>query len=270
MERTNTSADMSRVQRESPRDSQLVATEPPLRAVGGDENARRLTRVVPTDIVALEHARILRPGAIGTVGPAYKMLRTQVVKRLDQLGVNTLAIVSPRSGDGKTTTAINLAISLACDSTRTALLVDLDLRRPSVGRRLGVTLEAGIEDHLQFRVPLDRLLFRPEGYERMVVLPAKSAVASSSELLLSMRARELAHELKTRYANRIVLYDLPPVLEADDALAFIHNVDAALVVVREGCTSRDDIVRTIELLRDTPVIGTVLNGSREVRERQYY
>lgn len=233
------------------------------------EEQQRQTRVVPVDATLLDRQRILRPGAAGESGAALKMLRTQVVKRLDSSGFNTLAIVSPRSGDGKTTTAINLAVTLACDSSRTVLLVDLDLRRPGIARRMGVEIEAGVEDYLESHAPIGRLLFHPVGYDRLVILPARAPVANSSELLMGRNARELARELKTRYANRIVLYDLPPVLEADDALAFMQNVDAALMVVREGTTQRDDIVNAIDLLRDTPIVGTVLNGSREQKERTY-
>lgn len=270
MDRMTTALDLTRVHRDLHREGPANGLEATARAVSTDEAVRRSTRVAPVLSTTLERARLLRPGAIGPVGPAYKMLRTQVLQRLEQLGANTLAIVSPRSGDGKTTTAINLAISLACDPTHTALLVDLDLRKPGVGSRFGFEFDAGVEDYLCSRVSLDQLMIRPEGYERLVVLPGKSAVEQSSELLLGMRARELAHELKTRYANRIVLYDLPPALEADDALAFIRNVDAALIVVREGKTSREDIMNTVELLRDTPIVGTVLNASREKIRTSYY
>ncbi|MET0498697.1 MAG: CpsD/CapB family tyrosine-protein kinase [Steroidobacteraceae bacterium] len=233
------------------------------------EGPQRQTRMVEVSTALLDQQRVLRPGAGGAAGAAWKMLRTQVLKRLDKSGSTTLAIVSPRSGDGKTTTAINLAVALACDSSRTVLLVDLDLRRPGIAKRMGVEIEAGVEDYLEAHAPIERLLFHPIGYERMVILPARASVDNSSELLMGGRARELARELKSRYANRIILYDLPPVLEADDALAFMPNVDAALMVVRERRTQRDDIVSAMDLLRDTPIVGTVLNGSREDKSRPY-
>ena len=72
----------------------------------------------------------------------------------------------------------------------------------------------------------------------------------------------LIRELKERYRNRVVLFDLPPVLGADDALAFMPQVDAALLVVGEEHTRREDLLRSFEILREIPVIGTVLNGSR--------
>ena len=80
---------------------------------------------------------------------------------------------------------------------------------------------------------------------------------------------ELVTEMRNRYTNRVLIFDLPPVLLADDALAFSRHIQAALLVVNERHTKRDDVTRALELLRDTPVLGTVLNGSR-TRETQYY
>jgi Mrp family chromosome partitioning ATPase len=107
------------------------------------------------------------------------------------------------------------------------------------------------------------VLLAPEGYRKLVLLPAAKPVARSAEHLSSDSVRRLTAELNRRYANRIVLYDLPPLLETADALSFLPCVDAALLVVREGRTRRDDVVRCLQLMRDTPVIGTILNVTRE-------
>ena len=95
-----------------------------------------------------------------------------------------------------------------------------------------------------------------------MLLPAREPVSNSSDLLSSEYTRRLIREVKERYPNRVVLFDLPPVLGADDALAFAPQVDAALVVVGEEHTRREDLLRCFEILRDIPIIGTVLNGSR--------
>jgi Mrp family chromosome partitioning ATPase len=75
--------------------------------------------------------------------------------------------------------------------------------------------------------------------------------------------------MRERYKDRVLVFDLPPVLQADDALAFVRHVQAVLVVVGEGRTRRDDLLRTLELLRDVPIIGTVLNGTREPVDTYY-
>ncbi len=225
--------------------------------------------VIQVDRNALENQRILPPGATGPVGSPYKMLRTQVLRRLEQLGANTLAVMSPTEGAGKTLTAINLAITIAAETGRTALLVDLDLRNPNIHRRFGFQPEMGIEECLISRHPVQDAMVKIMGYERLTVLPAMHRMESSSELLTDQVMASLVAELRNRYANRIVIFDLPPVLQADDALAFSRHVQAGLMVVNEGRTQRDDVVRSIELLRDLTIVGTVLNGSREPAQTYY-
>jgi Mrp family chromosome partitioning ATPase len=210
-----------------------------------------------------ERERILPPNAGGPHGGAYKMLRTQVLHRLDQLGANTLAVVSAAPGAGKTLTAINLAIAIAAEAGRTALLVDFDLRNPSIARRIGYEPALGVEECLQQRRPVQEAMFKVAGYERLTVLPARGRLEHSSELLSSSRAGELITEMRTRYANRILIFDMPPVLQADDVLAFTRCLQAGLLVIGEGKTRREDVPRTLELLRDLKFVGTVLNGSRE-------
>jgi len=212
---------------------------------------------------ARERERILPPNAAGPHGGAYKMLRTQVLQRLDQLGANTLAVVSAAPGAGKTLTAINLAIAIAAEAGRTALLVDFDLRNPNIARRLGFQPALGVEECLQQRRPVQEAMFKIAGYERLTVLPARGRLEHSSELLSSSRGGELITEMRTRYANRILIFDVPPVLQADDVLAFTRCVQAGLLVIGEGKTRREDVPRTLELLRDLKFVGTVLNGSRE-------
>jgi len=210
-----------------------------------------------------ERELILPPGSTGPMGGPYKMLRTQVMKRLDQLNANSLAVISAVSGAGKTLTAINLAISVASDSGRTALLVDFDLRNPNIHRRFGYAPKVGVEDCLANGRPLHEAMFKVAGYDRLTVLAARARVDNSSELLRSQRTIDLMIEMRTRYANRVLIFDLPPVLQADDALAFSRYVQAGLLVVGEGRSRRDDVTKTIELLHELPIVGTVLNGSRD-------
>jgi protein-tyrosine kinase len=231
--------------------------------------AKALTRVAEVDPLRLESERILCPGATAKHGVPYKMLRTQVLRQLDRLGVNSLAVVGTAPDAGKTLTAINLSIAIAADPERTALLTDFDLRKPTIHRRFGIEVATGVDDHLRGRRLLSDALVRPAGYERLVLLPARERSLDSSELLSSRGTQEMVLEMRARYRDRVVVFDLPPVLHADDALAFVRHTQAALVVVGEGKTRRDDLVRTMELLRDVPIIGTVLNGTREVVDVYY-
>jgi exopolysaccharide/PEP-CTERM locus tyrosine autokinase len=197
------------------------------------------------------------------VADAYKILSTQVLQRMRENGWNALAVVSPGSREGKTLTAVNLAISLAREASHTVLLVDADLRHPCVHEYFNMPAEPGLTDHLLDGVPLEAVLVNP-GIEKFVVLPGGRAMSSSSELLGSQKMFTLVTELKRRYPSRIIVFDLPPVLSTADALAFAPHVDASVMVVEEGRTDTDDVLRAAELLESANLIGTVLNNSRAV------
>jgi Mrp family chromosome partitioning ATPase len=192
------------------------------------------------------------------------MLRTQVLQKLEENGWRSLAILSPGSNDGKTTTAINLAISLANDHRHTVLLVDFDLRHPSVASTFGIVPEMGVDDIMRGRARVEECLYHPHGFQRLVILPARAPLENSSEALAGPRGKELVEELRARYPDRILLFDLPPILDADDAMAFMPLVESGLVIVAEGSTRREDVVRCMELLRKTPIVGTVLNRATNV------
>lgn len=200
---------------------------------------------------------------------AVKMLRTQVMQRLTANEWNALAITSPGPGQGKSLTAVNLAISLSREVKHTVLLVDLDMQSPSIHTYFGYTPEYGLEDYLLNDVELPQILVNP-GFERLVILPTRSRVSSSSELINSPRMLDLVEDLKTRYPSRIILFDLPPILQVDDALAFAPFVDAALLVIEDGATRREELERAIELLSRTRLLGTVLNKTQNNTMAEYY
>jgi capsular exopolysaccharide synthesis family protein len=234
----------------------------PLEVGSEGEISYSATRVFKPTAAVLSRHRIITEDRDDEVVAAYKVLRTQVLKRMTGNGWNALAITSPGHGEGKTLTAINLAISLAREVNHTVLLADLDLRAPRIHEYLGYEARSGASDYLMRKVALPEILFNPS-IERLVIIPGGSAVRDSSELLSSPRMVSLVEELKTRYPSRIILFDLPPLLSADDALVFSSYVDAVLLVVAEGATDREQLARAIDFLRGTELLGTVLNKSDE-------
>lgn len=191
---------------------------------------------------------------------SYRMLRTRVLQTMRNNGWTSVAVTGPASGCGKTLTAINLAVSLAMEVTHTVLLVDLDLRKPTVHKYFNYEPELGLSDYLTSDIPLHKLLFTPS-IDRLVVLPGRSALPNSAEMLRSPRMISLVNELKTRYPDRLVVFDLPPILAADDALAFSPYTDCFLMVAESGGTKKDDLQKAFEILKNTPLVGTVLNKS---------
>jgi protein-tyrosine kinase len=225
--------------------------------------------VSTADRKQLRGQRIIFSDDAGPAASAYRMLRAQFLQRVRAHELRTIGVVSAVDGEGKTLTAVNLALSIAAEPNQTALLVDLDLRRPSVARLLGLPAEQGLEAWFSGQCPIERLFWRIDGIERLRILPTITPVAGSSELLASARLKELLHEFRTRYADRLVLLDLPPMLLTDDMLTIAPQLDAVILVAAEGHTRREDLTRTRELLGAIPLLGTVLNRSSESEQRAY-
>jgi len=212
--------------------------------------------------------RLLRPDSASKhpAQAAYRMLRTRLMQRMRTNGWKILGVSSIGQNEGKTFTAINLAISIVAEPGQEALLVDMDLRRPSVHACLGIDesdfrgLRFYLEDESQ---DLGRLLVAP-GIERLGALLSANPMDRSSDLLASARGKELFSELRGRLPlNAVVIVDLPPLLIADDALAVAPMLDALLLVVAEGQAERNEVGEASQVLQSFNLIGTVLNKSVE-------
>jgi protein-tyrosine kinase len=226
----------------------------------------RLEWIQP-DVELMEQNRIVLDER-SNASAAYKVLRTRVLQRMRRNGWKTLAVTGTCPNEGKTLTAINLSINLAWHLTTSVVLVDMDLRNPSVHRYFGIDTRFGLMDYLNGDVPLVRAGVRP-GIERLGVILNDRPVANASELLSAPETFELIDEVK-RGEDRIAIFDLPPVFAGDDVLAFAPMVDAVLVVLSQGTTKRASLLALRELLQNVNVIGTVLNRSSERVAPYYY
>jgi capsular exopolysaccharide synthesis family protein len=193
---------------------------------------------------------------------AYKVLRTHVLQRMRSNNWNTLAITSPTGGNGKTVTAINLAISLSKDVNQTVLLVDLALRRPTIQKYFSLKDLTGISDYLSGDIELSEILFNP-GIERLVILPGNKPFDNSSEMLSSPKMVNLVKEIKNYYPGRIIIFDTPPILSCDDTLAFSPFVDSLMLVIEDSKTKKAELERAIQLIDKEKLIGTILNKSSD-------
>lgn len=231
---------------------------PSLHVMVPDKIVYTHTRLVTLSPARLRERRVIAALEEGPLTEAYKILRTQVMLRMRENGWNLLGITSPGPGAGNTLTAANLVVSLALEVRQTVLLVDANLRNPAVHQLFGIAESPGLVDHLLDQKPVEDLLVHP-GLPRLVLLPAGRAVRSPSELLTSPRMLSLISELKHRYASRIVIFDLPPLLPTDDVLALSPYIDAMLLVIESGRTQTEEIVQSLRLLKGVPILGTVLN-----------
>lgn len=191
-------------------------------------------------------------------GEPYRHLRTQILKEFQKNQWRTLAITSAHQGAGKTLTSINTAIALAKEVNQTVLLVDLDFKGPSIVEVLGLQVDAGLVEYLNGDASLQDVMINP-GLDRLVILPALQVSGPTSEILSSPRMMATLKELVGRYEERLIIFDLPPLLRDDDALVFTPYVDATLLVVEQGVTTPDEVERCLQLLQGTNVIGTVFN-----------
>ena len=212
----------------------------------------------------LNRNRIIIGSEDNGIVSAYKMLRTQLLQKMNESKWNALALTSPSAGAGSSLTSVNLAISLAMEIRHTVLLVDFNLRNPGLHKLFGFEPKYGLSDYLLHDTPLEEILVNPS-YEGVVMLPGNQPLLNSSETLSSPKLVQLVEELKNRYPSRIVLFDLPPILTSDDALAFSPYTDAFLLVLEEGKTKKAELENSIRLLKDVELIGTVINKSRDIK-----
>jgi protein-tyrosine kinase len=222
------------------------------------EICHTITRRVAVDMDRLRRQRLIVAGSDENLGEAYRLLRTRILQGATRDGRNTLMITSPLPNEGKTLTTINLAIAISRKVGHTVLLVDGDLRNPSMHRYLDLPPGPGLVDYLTSGYPIPKSLVHPEGLANLVVLPAGQPTSQAVELLSSPLMVDLVRELKHFYPDRYVLFDLPPLLYADP-LAFAPLVDGIILVVAAGSTPREEITRSLEMLKEFPVMGCVLN-----------
>ena len=238
---------------------------PPQRRAHSAAPARTFVR----DRETLRQRRVIFPDEESLAGDAYRMLRTQLLQRVRQRGARVIGVASPADGDGKTLTSVNLALALAAEPNQTILLVDMDLRRPNVASLLGIPEARGVESVLRGEIAVDEALWRPEGRDRLAIMPAAPLGASSSELLAGERTRAFLQEIRSRYPDRLVVLDLPPVLLTDDVLTLAPLLDGILLVIAEQRTRREDLQRAQTLLAGVPQLGSVLNRATRSERRAY-
>lgn len=188
----------------------------------------------------------------------FKMLRTRIQQALTANNWNTVMITSANPGEGKTLTAINLALTFTRTFNQTVLLIDCDLEKQSIHDYLGIPARTGLIDHLCDGQPLQDIIMWP-GIDKMTLISGGKTRSDSAELLSSPKMKSLVAEMKMRYSDRIILFDTPPVLSKADAVAFAPLVDCILMIVEEGKTSLQDVKKAAALLPPEKFLGFVLN-----------
>ncbi len=228
------------------------------------QNDTRTAQATTVDEAVLARHHIIAHRTQSEEADRFRILRTKVLSAMDAGKMQTLGITSANYGDGKTTIALNLALSIAMDVKHNVLLVDLDLRKPCVAEYLGIKPAVGLRDYFMEDVSLASCLIRTS-FPRLSILPAGKPLFYSSEMLGSPKIAALASEMHARYPDRLIIYDLPPLLAQDDPLVFMPHMDTSLLVVKEGDTRVEDVRSCLRTLAHSHVLGTVLNHSFDRR-----
>jgi len=227
------------------------------------------TRVVSLDSDVLQENRIVMALYNDQKADLFRVLRTNVLKQMRENNWNSFFITSATPGAGKSWVATNLAIAIALEGNQTVLLVDADLRRPSISHHLGLKSKFGFIDYLSGVASLEHVLVHPR-IENLVILPGKESTINYSELISSPKMTNFIKEVKSRYESRIIIFDIPPIFVADDALLYMSYCDAALFVVEDEKNTSEELHDAMQILEETNLLGLVLNKSREKLSRYKY
>lgn len=194
----------------------------------------------------------------------YRKLKSAIVK-LAQLGKfdKSLMVTSAIGGEGKTLTSLNLAITLAQEFDHTVLLVEADIRRPTVMKYLGMEASVGLTDCVLDGLDVGEVLVKT-GIGKLSILPAGRPVPNPVELFSSNRTQQLLAELKNRYNDRFVIVDTTPILPFAEPQFIANAVGGVLFVVREGYSPLDKVNRALALLKNHNLLGVVCNGMSQV------
>ncbi len=203
------------------------------------------------------------------VSRAVGMLRTRLLHRVRSHKWLTIGITSASPADGKSLTAINLALSLAREKSHQVFLVDSDLMKPSISTYLGIEPPQQILDYFEGRTEA-RDLFVSIGVDNLLIAGGAAHSLHSSELLATQRFEELVGFVKAVGVNPLMIVDLPPILSTDDVLVLAPRLDAILLVVSEGKTARADVERAAKLLSEFQFAGCVLNRAKDAVASSYY
>ncbi len=223
-----------------------------------EELPSHTTAVVPLNPINQNIISVSNP--YSPVAEEYKKLRAMILHLTRKKeNLNVIMVTSSETGEGKSLTSINLALVLAQEYYKTALLIDADLRRPSLHGYLGVEPVLGLTDCLVDGIDVGRALIKV-GTSKLSFLAAGKISSNPAELLSSNKMRSLIHEIKNRYRDRYVIIDTPPVLAFAETHVMSSFVDGVLVVVKEGVAS-SSVHAAMDILKSATVLGIVYNNT---------
>jgi len=206
-----------------------------------------------------------------TIDPYYhemvKGLRAKVEYKMDTLNLRILAVNSAVAGEGKTSTAIQLAVNMASTGRKKVLLLDMDLRKPSIGAMMGIASSPGLAEFLTASVPKEMIL-RNSVVPGLSIIVGGKSISSPADFLAGEKFRSLLREMREQFD--LVILDTPPILPVPDAATISEQVDAFILLFRFGHTPHQMFRQAIEDLGERKIVGVVLNGEEKKTDKYYH
>ncbi len=202
------------------------------------------------------------------VSEAYKAIRTNIILSVLKDGCKKIVVTSPVAGEGKSTTSVNVAVSLA-QAFNKVLIIDCDLRKPRVHKALGSSRDPGLTNLLSGLADVDEAI-KPTKYQNLFLLSAGLSAPNPAEMLAGSRMSDLVKELETSFDY--IIFDTPPVNVVADALPVIRMSDGVALVVRSGVSVYAEIEKALSTLEfiDAHIIGMILNDDNTEKSRSHY
>ena len=241
-----------------------------------DERTETRSKQVTIDLDRLRAGGFIAPDADKTpLAEEFRVIKRPLLKNAFGEGAairngNLVMVTSAFPREGKTFTAINLAMSIAMERDRTVLLVDADVARPSIPQQFGIAPDVGLMDVLlDPNVKLSDAIVRTN-VNKLTLLPAGRPHRHATELLASEAMEKLLREVSERYSDRIVIFDSPPLLVATEARALAANMGQIVMVVESESTTHETVREALATIESCEVVGMVLNKGRRTNPGDSY
>ncbi|HET6955986.1 MAG TPA: CpsD/CapB family tyrosine-protein kinase [Vicinamibacterales bacterium] len=241
-------------------------------STAGHSTVSSSSAMLPSTEAMASHFVRLSPLLVAGLAPKsaaaeqYRQLRTRLSHTEGMNNLRTVLVTSPQKGEGKSLTSANLALTMAQELHRKVVLVEADLRKPSMLQLFGLPPGPGLTEYLSGAADaMDVMRFLPD--HNLTVIPAGSAATNPAELLGSTAMRRLLDALRTRF-DRVIL-DTPPVLPLADVAVLAPLVDGSLMVVRAGVTPKPAIENALRAFDSSRMLGIVLNDSGLEHDYRY-
>jgi protein-tyrosine kinase len=255
----------------------LEAAQPGSSVKNPDESAEDNEKVFNIDVADLESRGFVSLHSTRSqINEEYREIKRKLLSNAfgalskTITNANIIMVTSARPSDGKTFTAINLALSIAAEKDKRVLLVDADVLKPNILRTLGLKERSGLMEYLLGDVKeIGDVMFH-SNIDQLTIIPAGRSHHLSTELLASQSMSELITQFSTRYPDRVIIIDTPPIVGINESAVLANFAGQAVVVVEEGGSRLSDVQKAVERLNPNMAIGFVVNKSLDTSQQSGY